>query len=119
VRITIEGRSYALGAANQASLAVLLALKRASGLSLKDVQAGIGRLQEIGNDESLSTDERGVEAMSDESCLLALGALIFIARWQAGERLGFEEACDFPLNGLSLESEPGDPTEEEPAPDPI
>lgn len=112
MRITIGEKTYSVTPANQANLAVLLALKRASGLTLKDVQAGMERLQAIGGDEDLTPQQKGMEAISDEGALLALGAMIYMARYKAGESLSFEQACDFPLSDLSIDKEPGDEVEE-------
>ena len=111
MKIAIAGREYSVSALNKASLSDLLALKRASGLALKDVQAGFERLQAFAEDESLSPTDRAMEIISDESVLLALGAMIFIARWKAGEKLGFEEACDFPFDELDILAEPADEVE--------
>ncbi len=99
MRFQIEGRQYDINAINRASLTDLLNLKKHTGLTLAEVQEGHAKLQSF-------TDPQ--EAMSDTDALMALGAAIWLARWKAGDKLGFEEACDFPLAELVILPDPGD-----------
>ncbi len=108
MKLIISGRSYDPIPLNRATLAQLLALKRSSGLGLDVLKLAADRYEQIIEDESIPTEEKGLALLSDEQGLLSLAATIFLTRWAAGDRLSFEAANDFPLTELSFESEEGD-----------
>ena len=99
MRYVIQGREYAAASIEEISLTDLLALTRELGWSVDELQ---NRLT------SMADFETPEEALNDEESLLALGALIWLTRRRAGERLSFEEACDFPLSSLDVVLEDGD-----------
>lgn len=99
MKIVISGREYRAISSDEATLADLLALKSATGLSQRDLRA----LGEIAEGD-------------DDNAILLTGILVWFARRRAGERLTLEEACDVPLAEIEFVEEPGD---EKPAsPDP-
>jgi hypothetical protein len=99
MRFQIGEKTYDVDAINKASLTDILNLKKFTGLTLAKVQEGHARLQAYTNPE---------DALSDMDSLMALGAAIWLARWKAGDKLSFEEACDFPLDDLVILTDPGD-----------
>jgi hypothetical protein len=106
MRFQIGDRTYNVDAINKASLTDILNLKKFTGLTLAEVQEGHARLQSFTNPE---------DALSDTSALMALGAAIWLARWKGGDKLTFEEACDFPLDELVILPDPGDQPAEQDA----
>lgn len=102
MQIIISGRSYNVDSLKRASLTDLLNLKRHTGLALKDIQDGISRLDGY---------ENAINALGDMEALMAMGAMIWLARWKAGDGLDFEAACDFPLEELEFVRDPGDEPE--------
>ena len=104
MKIRISGVDYDAAALGRLSLFDILELKRQTGLSVDEMQAAFAEV-DPDNPES---------AMRSEDPLVAFGATIWLARRKAGERLTFEEACDFPLDELEFIAEPGDVPDEAP-----
>lgn len=97
MKLIISGTEYDVGNIGKASLADLMALKSQTGMGVAALREGLAnakRLKDL--------------ALDDEQALLALGALIFLTRRRAGEKVSFEEACSFPLDELEVVAEDGD-----------
>lgn len=94
MKVRIGERSYDLAGLDHAHLSDLIALKRETGLGVVAIQEGLAGL--------------GSDVLTDDG-LVALGALVWLTRRRAGERLTLEQACDFPLDDLEFISEPDDP----------
>lgn len=106
MRFQIGEKVYDVGAINKASLTDLLNLKKFTGLTLDQLQAGHAKLDQFDN---------VAEAMSDMDALMSLAAAIWLARWKAGDGLNLEEACDFPLDEMVILPDPGDEKPQETA----
>jgi hypothetical protein len=107
VKITVGDSAYPFIHPTQASSSALLALNRESGLTFDDVNEGIQAFNAVGQDTS-DPEKLTVAVLSDVRILLAFAALVFLAKWQAGERQSFEEACDVPFSTIGFVREPGD-----------
>lgn len=98
MKIIIEGRTYQAASPDDAQLSDLVALKRDTGLSKKDIR-------ELGERvEAMSEDE----AEDSEEALLSLAVMVWLTRRKAGEFLTMEQACAFPFNELQFIPEDGD-----------
>jgi hypothetical protein len=103
VQLIISGHAYDVASVGKLTLLDLLDLKKQTGLDVDSLQAGLTSMD----------GKEGVEALSDERSLRALGALVWLTRRKAGESLTFEEACDFPLDEFEMVLEDDDPVAEE------
>jgi len=101
MKIRISGSDYDPALLSKLSLFDLLELKKQTGLTVDDLQDNLAAAGE-------GDDDGGKSLLASEAGLLSVGALIWLARRKAGERLTLEEACDFPLEELSFVEEPGD-----------
>lgn len=98
MKLVISGTEYDVGSIGKASLADLVALKVQTGMGLGALREGLANAQRL----------KSGDALDDEQALMALGALIFLTRRRAGEKVTFEEACSFPLDELEVITEDGD-----------
>jgi hypothetical protein len=98
MKIRISGVEYNAALLGQLTLFDILELKRQTGLSVDELQSAFADV-DPDNPEA---------AMRSEDTLVGFGAVIWLARRKAGERLTFEQACDFPLDQLEFVAEPGD-----------
>lgn len=102
MKVRIGERTYDMAGLDSAHLSDLIALKRETGLGVVAIQAGLA---------GLGTDE-----LTDDA-LVALGCIVWLTRRRAGERLSFEQACDFSLDALEFLPDPDDEAHPE-SPDP-
>jgi hypothetical protein len=104
VKIKISGAEYDIAELGKLSLFDLLELKKQTGLD-------VDGLQEVFKD---AEDGDGSSVLASEEGLTAFGAMIWLSRRKAGERLTFEEACDFPLEELEFVDDDPEPDTENP-----
>lgn len=109
MQFRIGEATYDVAALNRASLTDLLNLKKFTTLGFDEIEAGLAKLATYEDNPSA--------VLSDIEALMALGALIWLTRWKAGDRLDFETACDFPLDDFEIVTEASDVPAETPAPD--
>ncbi len=90
MKIKIGETQYDAAEIGRLSLYDLIELKKQTGLDVDDIT---GPLEAMKDDESLISTGSGV---------IALAALVWLARRKAGETLTLEEATDFPLEDLEF-----------------
>ena len=112
MKIKIGIKEYEMASIGKATLFDIMEIKKATGMTIGEVEEHLTTLGSNGEDP----DETGEELMSNPEALIALGALIWLTRRRAGERLTLEEACDFPLDELEFIEEESDLVEESPNP---
>lgn len=98
MKLIIGTTEYPLSNINEASLDDLMQLRKQTGLGVKGLR---NQLQSMGD---LDEDD----LLDDPDSLLAVAALVWLARRKAGESLTLEQACAFPLSELRFASEPDD-----------
>jgi len=109
VKIVIEGVEYPFVHPAEAKPSQLIALQRQSGLTFEDIECGMQHLQQIAKDDTnLEPYQFMAKVVSQIDILLSVAALVFLARWAAGEKLTFEEATDIPFTSVQFAPEPGD-----------
>lgn len=92
MKLIIGDVEYPLANINEASLDDLMALRKETGLGIKALRQHLDAVSTLDSDDVLD----------DPDALLAIGALVWLARRKAGERLTLEQACDFPLAQLQI-----------------
>lgn len=98
MKLVIQGTEYPLGNINEATLDDLMALRKQTGLGVKGLRQRL---------DAMSSIEDSEDVLDDPESLLAIGALVWLARRKAGESLSLEQACDFPLAELEfIDDEP-------------
>ncbi len=104
-----ETKKYPLnGAMSRPTLNDVMLLKMQTGMGLAAMQEAVGKF-DVGNLAA---------AMDDLDALQAMRGMIWLVRRQAGEKLTVDEACDFPMDTLDVEDEPGDEPDAEVTADP-
>lgn len=98
MKIKISGTEYDAAQLGKLSLFDIIELKRQTGLSVDELKESFADVDRD-NPET---------AMRSEETLIGFGAVVWLARRKAGERLTFEEACSFPLDELEFIAEDGD-----------
>lgn len=99
MKVIIEGRTYDGVLGNDITLADLMAIKGATGMSRADFFDLIERVAKLSEKEQQRSDE----------ALIAAGVSVWLARRHAGEMLTLEEACAIPMSQVEFIREPGDP----------
>jgi hypothetical protein len=85
---TISGKTYELPSLDAVPMNVLMRLpKETGGLTLKGIEAGFKNMD------------------PEDPDFFLIGVLVWISRTMAGERLSLEDACNFPLNELAINSD--------------
>lgn len=107
MKVLIEGTAYSMAAIGRFTMFDLLAMKEVTGVDFDTLQ------QRLSDMETMSDPS---DMLGSEEHLRAFGALIWLLRRKAGERLTFEEALDFPLSEMKFETEDGDELPAEPDP---
>lgn len=117
MKISISGREYEADSLGKATLLDTLEMKKQTGMSLGDLETKLKELSELGPsvpdnatpEEVEAADQLAASAIFDSpEHLIALGAFVWLVRRRNGERVSFEEACDFPLDELAFIEEEGD-----------
>lgn len=99
MKVILDGVEYDAVKPDDVTIADLLALKSATGLSRAELNKVVENVQALSEEE---------QQHSDEGLLLA-GISVWFARRHAGERLTLEEACDISPSKVEFRAEPGDP----------
>ncbi len=99
MKVIIEGREYAGVAGEDITLADLMAIKSATGMTRADLFDLIERVSKLSEKEQQRSDE----------ALIAAGISVWLARRHAGELLTLEEACAVPMTRVEFVREAGDP----------
>ena len=99
MRLIIGTAEYPLANINDASLEDLMQLKQMTGIGMKTLRVRLEGLSQFADPE---------DVLDDAESLIALGALVWLTRKRAGEKLSFEDACKFPLSELSFAADPED-----------
>jgi hypothetical protein len=105
VKIKIGEDEYPFVHPAEAPSAALIAMHRQTGLTFEVIQDGMERLAATKDEDPVAFATR---VLSDIELLLTVGALVFIAKWCAGQRVTFEEATDIPFSSVLITLEPGD-----------
>lgn len=108
MKIKIGEDEYPFVHPAQAPSAALIAMHRQTGLTFEVIQDGLERLRSTEDEDPAAFATR---VLSDIELLLTVGALVFIAKWCAGQRVTFEEATDIPITSVAITLEPGDESE--------
>lgn len=110
MKVIIEGRTYDGVLGDDITLADLMAIKTATGMTRADLMDLIERVAQLSEVEQQRSDE----------ALIAAGISVWLARRHAGELLTLEEACAVKMSQVEFVREPGDPQPETPGgrPDP-
>lgn len=93
MKLIISGVEYPLENINEASLDDLMQLRKQTGLGIKGLREQLATFSDGDDPESV---------LDDPDKLLALGALVWLARRKAGEKLTLEQACAFPLSEMEM-----------------
>jgi hypothetical protein len=99
MKLVIGATEYPLGNINEATLDDLMMLRKQTGLGMKGLREKLQLLDKFDDPEDI---------LDDPDALLAMGALVWLARRKAGEVLTLEQACDFPLHEMQFVEEPDD-----------
>lgn len=91
MRIVISGTEYSMSSLNKLTLWDTLELERQTGMTLDAFSERVQVMETSG-----TTD------------LEVVCAIVWMARRKAGEKLTFEQACDFPLDELEMLPDPED-----------
>jgi hypothetical protein len=106
MKFTISGKEYdAEAGAAKATLQNLYVMRTKYGIGLKSLVEMSKKFKEF---------ESPLDILDDPDAFNAFRALIWLARIHAGEKVTFEEACDFALDDMQFQT--AEPEEE--APDP-
>lgn len=89
--------------AAKATLQTLYVMKTKYGIGMK-------QLAEVS--KKFKTYKNPMDLLDDPEAFNAFRAMIWLARTHAGEKLTFEEACDFPLDEMTFETD--EPETEDP-----
>lgn len=104
--LEINGKRYPMVTADEATLADMIAVKRQTGVSVKELQDMVQLFD--GLDEA--EQEKVLDENPDEG-MLVFGIAVWLSRRAAGETdLTLEEACAVPLDQIRQIAEPGDHT---------
>lgn len=96
MKVAIKGVAYELVAPVSANMIDLLALKKATGL-------GIDEMQTAGAELSKASAADGIiAALGDEKNLLTFTATLWLSRRKAGEQVTWDEGCRFSLEDLEF-----------------
>lgn len=119
MKISISGRQYEADSLGKATLLDTLEMKKQTGMSLGDLETKLSELSNLGTpapenatpEETAAAEQSSAAAIFDSpEHLIALGAFVWLVRRRNGERVSFEEACDFPLDELAfIEDEADEP----------
>lgn len=99
MKVIIEGRTYDGVLGDDITLADLMAIKTATGMTRADLMDLIERVSQLSEVEQQRSDE----------ALIAAGISVWLARRHAGELLTLEEACAVKMSQVEFVREPGDP----------
>lgn len=104
MKVILDGREYRAVTPDDITLADLMAIKRATGMTRPELNEMSARVQALSEAE---------QQQSDEALVLA-GIQVWLARRHAGEvDLSLEQACDIPMAKVAFVREPGDPDPED------
>lgn len=96
MRLTVAGgKSWDLGGIDDVPLWGMIRIEKEVGLNEAGVMAIFAPLQKAA--------ETGTDIMKLPDVFFVMGIAIWMARMADGERIGFEDACDFPLSSVSVE----------------
>ena len=105
MKLGIDGKAYDLkGALSSPSLNDLHALLLSTGVGVKTLKLRMQRVDDLPDFEDL---------FEDAELMVALKAVIWLARRKAGERLTIDEANDFGMDTFELIREEGDEAKQE------
>lgn len=99
MKVILDGKAYDAVTPDSITLADLLALKSATGMSREDLEAVAAKVRGMTEAQQMRSDE----------ALLLAGVSVWLARRHAGELLTLEEACAVPQSKVEFRKEPGDP----------
>lgn len=105
--LEINGKRYPMVTAGEATLADLLAIKRQTGVGIKELQDVVAKFEGLSEKESAKVAEE-----NPDDALLTFGVAVWLSRRGAGEiDITLEEACAVPLDQIRQIAEPGDNVE--------
>lgn len=105
MKIVIADREYPQPSLGRLSVTQLMRLERETGLSRRQIREKFEQMQNLSEAEREEADD----------ALILTGITLWVSRMAAGEDIGFEAACDVPIDEVRFILEPGD---DEVAPDP-
>lgn len=94
MKITVSGVEYRVEYPTKPTLAEMLQLTRDTGFTVGDIEAIA---------ERVTPEDTG-----SSDALFGMGLLLWLARWRAGERLSFEDACNVEFDDVQWDLEPGE-----------
>lgn len=129
MRLHIRDKSYPWKSTDGIPIIHMIRLQREVGIGQNELRT-MAREQQALQDKYEAdleiAEKNGAEPPEEPSIdPLMFGIKVWLARLNAGEKIGFEEACDFSPSEMRFELEPGDPefgkseeSEEKPDPTP-
>lgn len=105
MKIKIRDEEFEFVSFIEATNTQLIALHRETGLTFEDLQRGADKLSAL---DTKDPADAVTKVLSDIDILCALGAVVFLARWNGGQRCTFEQATDVPFAEINFVAEPGD-----------
>lgn len=92
-----DGRVYDMASVEDVPLWGLIRIEKELGLSADTLGPFL--------EDAISAVQAGAaSAGGDSRMLMAVGLMVWMARMSAGEKLGFEDACDFPVRSIRIEA---------------
>jgi hypothetical protein len=95
VRLVAGDRGWELGSIADVPLWGMIRIEREIGLTEDGLEKLFAPLEDAA--------KVGGEITLTDGMVFAVGVVIWMARMCAGERIGFEDACDFPLRSIRVE----------------
>lgn len=96
MRIVVAGgKSWDLGSIEDVPMWGMIRIEKEVGLNESGLLEIFAPLQRAA--------ESGADISTVPNLFFTMGIAVWMARMAAGERLGFEDACDFPLSSISVE----------------
>lgn len=124
MKLHIRDKSYPWKSADEIPIIHMIRLQREVGIGQNELRLMAREAQALQDkyEADLEIAKANGTDLPDEPPIdtLMFGIKVWLARLNAGEKLGFEEACDFAPSEMRFELEPGDPGfgEDEAKPDP-
>lgn len=125
MKLHIRDKSYPWKAADEIPIIHMIRLQREVGIGQNELRQMAREAQALQDkyDADLEIAKKDGTDLPDEPPIdtLMFGIKVWLARLNAGEKLGFEEACAFKPSEMRFELEPGDPgygEDEQAKPDP-
>jgi hypothetical protein len=113
VKLHIRDKSYPWKTSDEIPIIHMIRLQREVGVGQNELRTMSRETQALQDkyEADLEIAEKNGTELPDEPPVdpFMFGIKVWLARLTAGEKIGFEEACDFSPSEMRFEVEPGDP----------